>query len=868
MSAQIFNLEVTPLLPPTLNRLEEIANNLWYSWNPSARSLFEHLDRDLWIQVGHNPKLFLRNIDQYILQKAEKDPQFLKNYQNVLAQYDHYHQDQKPKNGGGDLATNDLIAYFCAEYGFHESLPVYSGGLGILAGDHCKTASDLRLPFIAVGLFYHQGYFTQQIDPEGHQHAAYNLNEPQHLPMFPVLDKNGVDAQVSVDIVDKTVYIKAWKLQVGHITLYLLDTDVPPNSPETRAITHQLYGGDQHMRIKQEIVLGIGGVRLLRKLGISPTVWHINEGHAAFLILERLREYLDKGHSLEKSMEVVASNTVFTTHTPVPAGHDHFPQDLIMHYLGAYCHHQLHLPREHFLGLGCLPNDSPDFNMTTLAVKGARHVNGVSRIHGEVSSEICKKFWPEINPIENPVTYVTNGAHVPSLLARDWVELFDQFLGKEWINRLCDEEFWQGIHTKIPDELFWKVKQQVKSRMLVVVRAALKTQHLRNQVSESHLERILRFLDPQNPDVLTIGFARRFATYKRATLILNNFQRLKSILADSEKPVVFIFAGKAHPADEPGKSLLKTLYQLSMQPEFVGKLLVVQGYDLGLSRRLVSGVDVWLNNPVYPLEASGTSGMKVAFNGGINLSVLDGWWGESYDGRNGWAIKPSPHESNPELRDHEDARTLYELLQDEVIPLYYSRGKYSYSEGWVKKSKQSMATILPHFNTVRMLNDYLHRIYLPASHHGQRLHANQLEKAQELANWKQHVRSHWGGVHIRQIELPQKQIDYGENITVKVAVRLNNLQPQDIAVELLLFRKVYHPEVLVTRSTNTGESLSNALTVAYKFEPEKPLPDTGEYLYNLTFKPDLCGGLSYQVRVFPFHELLTDPHEMGMMRWV
>jgi len=874
MSIQTFNLEVTPILPEELKRLEEIASNLWYSWNPTARRLFERLDKELWIRVGHNPKLFLRNIDQQALSQATKDPLFLNAYQQVLTSYDNYHQDRKPRNGGGHLEQDDLIAYFCAEYGFHESLPVYSGGLGILAGDHCKTASDLRLPFIAVGLFYHQGYFIQHIDTEGNQIVSYNMNDPQQLPMLPVVDSNGAEIHVSVQIADQAVEIRAWQIQVGHIRLYLLDTNVPQNSPENRGITHQLYGGDQHTRIKQEIILGIGGVRLLRKIGVSPTVWHINEGHAAFLILERCREYIAKNISLEQALEIIAANTAFTTHTPVPAGHDHFPQDLTMHYLGAMSN-ELRLSREQFLSLGNLPNDSPDFNMTTLAIKGSRHINGVSRIHGRVSSEICAKFWPEITPEENSVGYVTNGAHVPSLLARDWNDLFDQQLGADWRQQLCDEAFCKRIETQISDQDFWRVRQAVKSRMLVVIRDALSSQHLHNQMSETHLERLLKYIDPQNPNILIIGFARRFATYKRATLLLNNLHHLREILGNSQRPVVFIFAGKAHPADEPGKSLLKEIYRLSIEPEFVGKILVIEGYDLGLSRRLVSGVDVWLNNPVYPLEASGTSGMKAGFNGGINLSVLDGWWDESYDGENGWAIKPSPygtHNHNIELRDREDARTLYELLLGEVIPLYYDLGKYSYSQGWVKKAKRSMATILPHFNTVRMLNDYLNRVYLPASRQGKRLRANNYQLAQKLTGWKNHIRSHWGDVQIRQLESPTQAVSYGDSLKIAVAVRLNHLKPEDVAVELLLSRRIYHPEVLV--SSQIGHSEPHKMgpetqlgTASYKFNPEHSL-DNGEYLYSLTFKPDFCGGLSYRIRIFPFHELLTDPHEMGMMRWV
>ncbi len=870
MSAQEFTLEVTPVLPEALKRLEELANNLWYSWNISTRMLFERLDEELWIRVGHNPKLFLRNVDQARLHKATTDPLFLSAYHQALSSYDDYCHAKERRNGAKQLAEDDLIAYFCAEYGFHESVPIYSGGLGILAGDHCKTASDMRLPFVAVGLFYHKGYFSQLIDGEGNQIATYNQNEPCHLPISPVVDESGSEIYIEVKIAETPVIAKAWKIQIGHINLYLLDTNVPQNNENDRAITHQLYGGDEHVRIRQEIVLGIGGVRLLRRLGIAPTVWHTNEGHAAFLILERLRERMAMGQAFETALEAVAAKTAFTTHTPVPAGHDHFSQDLMMNYLGSYCHHDLKLSKDVFLALGCWPNDPPDFNMTTLAIQGSRHMNGVSRIHGDVSSEICAKFWPEISPAENPVRYITNGVHASSVLAREWIDFFDESLGVEWHNHLCDAKFWLKLEN-LPDQQFWEVRQRVKSRMLVVIREALTSQHLRHQISEAHLGRLLEFVDPNNPNILTIGFARRFATYKRATLLLNDINKLRTILSDIDRPVLFLFAGKAHPADVPGQNLLRALYKMGCEPEFIGKILVVQGYDLALSRRLVSGVDVWLNNPVYPQEASGTSGMKVAINGGINLSVLDGWWPESYDGQNGWAIKPSPHNDNEQLRDYEDARTLYEILQYEVIPLYYDQGKYGYSEGWVKKAKRSMATVLPQFNTMRMLNDYLRKLYLPASRQGQRLNRDNCAKARELADWKALVRAKWAGVQARLLTAPQtQQFTYGEPVTLQVAVRLNHLQPTDLTVELLLSRKVYHPEILVPTQHDLQNlwQNKNIPTVSYKFEPQHPLHDSGEYLYSLTFQPDLCGGLSYRIRVFPFHELLADPHMMGMMRWV
>ncbi|MCK5719073.1 MAG: alpha-glucan family phosphorylase [Thiomargarita sp.] len=871
MSAQEFNLEVIPILPDALKRLEELANDLRYSWHTPTRMIFERLDSKLWIKVGHNPKLFLRNIDQNRLEQATTDESFIDAYKQVLANYDNYCQDKEQPNAGKQLADDALIAYFCAEYGFHESLPIYSGGLGILAGDHCKTASDMRLPFIGVGLFYHKGYFNQQIDSEGNQISTYTINDPEYLPIKPLKNEAGEDIYVEVKIAETQIWIKAWEVKLGHITLYLLDTNVARNNEDDRAITHQLYGGDKHTRIRQEIVLGIGGVRLLRKIGLDPTIWHINEGHAAFLILERIREFIQAGQSFEAATEIVAANTVFTTHTPVPAGHDHFPKDLVMNYLGSYCHHELKLPEHDFLSLGYIPNcDNHDFNMTNLAIHGARHINGVSRIHGQISSEICGYFWPEITPDENPIGYVTNGVHVPSMLAREWSEVFDEKLGAEWIHHQFDTKFWEQGVAKIPDKLFWKIRQTIKARMLKVVRTTLTAQHVRSQISETHLERLLKNVDPDNPDILTIGFARRFATYKRATLLFKDMDKLRAIVNDINKPVVFIFAGKAHPADNPGQDLLKEIYKICCEPDFMGKILVVQGYDLGLSRRLVSGVDIWLNTPIYPLEASGTSGMKAGINGGLNLSVLDGWWPESYDGRNGWGIKQSLNKDE-NSRDFEDARSLYEVLLDEVIPSYYDRNEEGFSKTWVESSKHSMATILARFNTMRMLDDYVNNLYLPADHRGKQIKQNNYARAQELANWKNLIRSKWSGFQIRLLSQPQqeKPFSYGEPITIQVAVQLNGLNPQDIVIELLLSHKIHHPEILLpTRQDLQNIWEHDEKMVSYKFVSEHQLHDSNEHLYSLTFQPDLSGDLSYRIRVFPFHELLSNGHEMGMMRWL
>jgi len=646
--------------------------------------------------------------------------------------------------------------------------------------------------------------------------------------------------------------IKIWQARIGHITLYLLDTDLESNSAHDRYITHRLYGGDKTTRIEQEIVLGIGGVLALRELGLRPTVWHINEGHAAFMVLERVRQKMaEEGLDFAPALECVAVNTVFTTHTPVPAGHDHFSEDMVHAYFENY-YQELKLKRDEFLALGHT-RDSHDFNMTALAIRGTRFNNGVSRIHGDVSSVICGGMWPEIEHRENPMTYVTNGVHAPTFLASEWIEVFDRHLGLEWISRMNDVDFWDGID-KIPDHLFWSVRQSLKAKMLNTVRERISAQHFRNHGSEAHLDRLLKYVNPENPNILTVGFARRFATYKRATMLFGNLDWLREILNNPERPAVFIFAGKAHPADIPGQDLIRRVTEISKMTEFIGKVLMVEGFDLALSRKLVSGVDVWLNNPLYPLEASGTSGMKAGINGTINLSVLDGWWGEAYDGQNGWAIKPVSESLSEEVRTREETRTLYELLQDQVVPLYYEHSKMGFSPDWVKMSKRSMASILPRFNSKRMVSEYLSKCYLPASRQYRLYRQNKCEKSNIIAIWKGRVRHAWPGVALRRLDVGREEINFGESLRFEVAVRLNGLNPGDVVVEMLLG--------LFSKRDKLHES------TRYSFEATGTMTEAGENIFALEVKPEKCGKLEYHIRAYPHHKMLTHPFEMGMMRWL
>jgi starch phosphorylase len=841
-------LEVNPRIPRRLERLQELANNLWYSWDRPTRALFARLNPALWEAVGHSPKALLKRIDEQRLIDAATDPAFLDSLTRVLSAFDAYHAEPPFKQNSDGVAREDLVAYFCAEFGVHESLPIYSGGLGILAGDHCKAASDFQLPFAAVGLLYRQGYFTQTIDGEGRQRAEYYDSDFDDLPIQPVKRKDGSELVVELALPARKLLVKVWQARIGHVTLYLLDTDLPENAERDRDITHRLYGGDRSTRLEQEIVLGVGGMRALAAMELRPTVWHINEGHAAFLLLERVRTLVVEGLPAEAAIEAVASNTVFTTHTPVPAGHDQFPDATVFPYLRS-CFPELGAPDK--LAALARPPSGGDFNMTALALRGSRHNNGVSRIHGGVSQRLLHNFWPQVSPEENPVGYITNGVHVASFLAPEWGEVLDRFLGVGWMHRLGYPGIWEKIRD-IPDHIFWSVRQDIKARMLHMVRHRFAAQHTRNHGSESHLERLLRHADPGKPNVLTIGFGRRFATYKRATLLFNDIERLKRIVGDRERPVLFLFSGKAHPADEPGQDLIRAIAQMSQAPEFEGRILFLEGYDLHIARRLVSGVDVWLNNPVHPLEASGTSGMKAGMNGVINLSILDGWWDEGYDGDNGFAIKPASPDLDPHRRDREEARTLYEILQDRVVPLYYARSNGGYSPEWIRIAKRSMASLLPRYDASRMLGEYVSKYYLPASRQGRKYSEAGYQVANTVAQWKAKVCAAWPGVSARRLDTPKTRIQFGESVPVEIAVNLNGLSPSDVCVELLLAR-----------------GLREAPLVQHSHEcASEGVLESGEYRYRLDLKPGLSGRLDYRIRVFPKHELLTHPFELGLMCWV
>jgi len=851
-------LEVTPVIPPALARLPELAGNLFFSWHRPIRALFEDLDPELWKQTNGNPRLMIRCVDQFALERAASDGGYLERYREALETLDAYVRVSAPG------ADEPLIAYFCAEYGFHESFPIYSGGLGVLAADYCKAASDERANFVAVGLLYEQGYFTQTVDNDGNQQAEYRERDPRDLPVEAVRGAGGEWLKVSVRIAGRDVVARAWKAQAGRVPVYLLDTNCPENAPSDRDITHRLYGGDDSTRIRQEIILGIGGVRALRALGLEPRVWHLNEGHAAFLIPELLREHLGAGLPFNAALEAVAADCVFTTHTPVAAGHDAFGHDLVVAHLGDFIR-ELGIPVERFLDLARAPSVPHLFNMTRLALNGTRHVNGVSRIHGGVSARLCTDQWPEVRPEDNPVGYITNGVHVPTFLHQRWTTFLDRELGVEWRDRLRDTDYWSALE-RVPDERYWATAQDVKSRMLANVRERLQREYERKGLSPAQLRHVTRFLDPQRPGVLTIGFARRFATYKRATLLMHDRARLARLLNNPERPLVLLFAGKAHPADEPAKHVLREIRQLMMSPEFLGRVVFLEDYDLQLARSLVSGVDVWLNNPIAPLEASGTSGMKAAINGRLNLSILDGWWAEGWMQDNGWGI-PAANVADPERRDVLEADLILETIAEEALPLYYDKTSPACPPEWVRRSKRAMMTVIPRFNMRRVLFDYTRGLYQPASAQYRRLAADSFTGARTLAEWKQRVRIAWPRVSLKLLSDSTRDLPRGERLRLSVAVALNGLTPADVRVEFLARR-------LLPRAERTPPALSSYALPARDGIWHAPLNaaedanQAGDTVFALDAEPPECGQFATEIRVYPWHELLSHPFELGLMKWL
>ena len=704
---------VTPdqaAIPKRLHRLPELANDLWWTWNTSPREVFRRLDYPLWRQTAHNPVLMLRLISSEMVEAAAADPAFLALYDASIAALDQQRSNRETWWSTRFAHTPGPLAYFSAEFALHQSLPIYAGGLGVLAGDHCKEASDLGVPLIGVGFMYPQGYFHQNVSPEGWQMEAYERLSWADAPTDHALTPDGKPCVIAVPLGNRSVLAAVWRVRLGRVTLYLLDTDLEENTPWDRELSARLYGGDREIRIQQEIILGIGGVRALKALGITPAAWHLNEGHAAFVVLQRIRDLIEHGETFDSALAQVRKTTIFTTHTPVPAGHDAFPFNLVeTHLAGAWG--TLGGSRDAFLALGHYDNGSgPLFNMTALALRAASYVNGVSQLHGQVTRDMWGPIWPGVASEDRPVRAITNGVHLPTWLSSDMRALFDAYLEPGWLERHDDPRVWEGVR-RIPDEELWRVRSALRMYLFTFIRERARQRWKVERVSAGRVVAAGTLLDPNS---LTIGFARRFTGYKRPELIFRDADRLAAILNSPRRPVQLVFAGKAHPADETGKHHLQQVYRYALDPKFGGRIAFVDDYDLHVAHFLVQGCDVWLNNPRKPLEASGTSGMKASINGVPNLSISDGWWAEGYSGENGWVIDPRADTQDPDAVDAADADAIYHLLETDVVPRFYKRDARGIPTGWVETVRQAIITVAPMFSAKRMVREYAETVYGPA----------------------------------------------------------------------------------------------------------------------------------------------------------
>ena len=851
----IFNrITVNPQLPKRINRLNEVANNLWWSWNTEFLRLLKTMDGDLWEKCDKNPVKFLKHISQEKLEEAENDVQFLKEYDKIVENFDSYMASKNtwfaqkyPEN------KNDLIAYFSAEYGLDQTIAIYSGGLGILSGDHLKSASDLGIPLVAVGLMYKNGYFHQRIDKDGIQHPEYKDLNLYDLPIHPVKDQDGNDFITYIKFPTRRIYLKVWQINVGRIKLYLLDSDIDINAEEDRGTTAKLYGGDQEMRIRQEIILGMGGVNTLKKLGLTPTVYHMNEGHSAFLNLELIKNTIrEKQVSFDIARDIASSKTVFTTHTPVPAGNDIFPIGLVEKYFKDFWP-RLGLSREEFLKLGMKPQEGLDsgFNMGIFALKIAGKKNGVSKLHGEVSRELFSEVWPHIAPNESPITYVTNGIHTCTWLAPKLKDLYNKYLIPYWQDNIHEDDVWKKIDT-IPDDQLWKVHMGRKQKLIDLIKQNLTNRLRREGVSYDAIGEALANLQP---DALMIGFARRFATYKRATLIFKDLERITQILNNTDRPVILVFAGKAHPADRYGADLIKQIHEVSMMPQFKGKIFILENYSIEISRYLVSGVDVWLNNPRRPMEASGTSGQKASVNGVVNFSVLDGWWAEGYNQKNGWTIGTNAEYPSYEEQDIADSQSMYYTLENKIIPAYYAKDENGISKKWMQYMKNSIMSTGGKYSTARMLVDYTNQLYIPLCNLTKKYY-NNLELVTEYSTWKKDITANWKDVQIEQIEgnADNVTLDAGNQIEVKCVATLPNINVQHVEAQ------VYYGKFL------DDGSVQDVKIIPMKLDGR----DDENKKYYYTAKIDLVSGgnYGYSFRIMPKHDMLLESANLDLIKWV
>ena len=851
----MFNrITVNPQLPSRINKLSEISNNLWWSWNTDFLKIFKEIDIDLWERVEKNPVKFLKLVSQEKLEQAVQNPLILKEYDKIVDDFDGYINSKNtwfskkyPNN------KNDLIAYFSAEYGLDETVPIYSGGLGILSGDHLKSASDLGIPLVAVGLLYKNGYFHQKIDGYGNQKSIYKDIDLMNMPINPVKGKDGEDLKILLKLPGQNLYLKVWNIKVGRVTLYLLDSDIPENTDENyRNITLRLYGGDQEMRIKQEIVLGMGGVNLLKTLELNPSVYHMNEGHSSFLLLEVMKNIVkEKKVAFSIARDITSSQTVFTTHTPVPAGNDIFPVELVEKYFKGYWT-KLGIDKETFLRLGMKPNDSMDngFNMGILALKIAGKKNGVSKLHGAVSRELFGDVWPNIAANESPITHITNGVHTCSWLAPNIKKLYNKYLTPYWQDSIQIDDTWKKIEN-IPNAELWNEHMIRKQRLLELVKQNVTASMRSNGKSYEEINEITSKL---NPNALTIGFARRFATYKRATLIFRDLERITQILNNSDKPVQLIFAGKAHPADKEGQDLIRYIYEISMKPQFKGKVFILENYNIGIARYLVSGVDVWLNNPRRPMEASGTSGQKASVNGVINFSVLDGWWAEGYNSKNGWTIGTNDEYDSYEIQDNADSASIYNTLENKIIPIYYDKNKNGISEKWIQIMKNSIISTGGRYSTSRMLCDYTNKLYMPLVELNKKYYTD-LSNVASYNEWKDKMYINWDKIKIEQYNnLDNISIDAGNKIEVNCKVILPDISVENINVE-----------VYAGRITDNG-TIENITIMPMELIDSND--EAREYMYRAKLELTTGGNYGYTFRVMPKHEMLLDAENLDLIKWI
>lgn len=845
---------VSPSLPKELEPLLEITKNFWWCWNQKAVNLLRTIDIDNYDEKDHNPIRILGESSQECFYNMLHDDAAMMNLAEVYDEFKTYMNQETwyASLDDSQKTENEKIAYFSFEYGLHESLPNYSGGLGILSGDHLKSASDLGLPFIAVGLLYRKGYFRQYLNADGWQQEYDIENDFFNLALEKVLDSNGETMKVDVDLPGRKVYAQIWKANVGRIQLYYLDANIEENSVEDRDITAQLYGGNLETRIQQEILLGIGGIKALKKLGIKPTIYHMNEGHSAFLSLERIRQLMiDDKLDRKTAREVVFSSNVFTTHTPVPAGNDVFPIEMMQKYFVDYIK-QIDMSMEEFLKLGKIDpnNQKEDFCMTVLALNLSAENNGVSELHGHVSREMWKDIWKGVPAKELPIDSITNGIHTLSWISFDMQNLLDRYLGPRWRTKPLEYGIWERVQ-KIPDAELWRTHERRKERLIDFCRERLKAQIINRGFTKNeinHAEQIL------TPEALTIGFARRFATYKRGTLLFRDIERLKKIISNPHRPVQIIFAGKAHPHDNGGKELIKNIAEICRREEFRDHIVFLEDYDINVARYMVQGVDVWLNNPRRPLEASGTSGMKVPPNGGLNFSILDGWWDEAYDGQNGWAIGNREEYTDLEYQDEVESNALYNVLENEIIPLYYERGRDDIPRQWVTAMKWSVQTVCPQFSTNRMVADYFNKFYTNASRRYINMTSDDFKKSKELKSWKDNIYSKWSKVSFENTmsEMPSRNLQVGSKFEVKTIVNLGNIAPDSVRVEL------YHGKL------SMKDEITEPTIVEMKHSSDL---GNGRHSFIGSLECVNTGQSGYAIRMYPYHKDLGYKFDMKMIIW-